>query len=373
MRIVCLLILSSASAGLAGCHSPSVTSVPMSPWNRETPDGIPFYLPKPLLVVSKNVRHIDEAKIGLTNPSPTPNAFDNQASYADLKANVTAPGMGSEAATGLKATIEDKGINLPEKFSKEIAALDSTKEQMTPPTARIQDGIIPDSFFTYQIVFVPDLSQKYGLRVRGNRGEVRAAMNLVNGWMYTGMGPYYLKDSSTAQNRMAVGVAMMFAGRAASQVLGEVTGIAGMSAGGGGERAPAKDDELIERFTRLTEALKQEEAVPAEMCHYAEVYVYEPSLMPDGTTDWQLIAHHDFTRDYFLPPATGSALKELLPSIFGIPTTPSSSGSEQPGRSIESPGASAPQIPGPPMPLTPANPEDLLPPPVPPTTAPPPQ
>jgi hypothetical protein len=49
------------------------------------------------------------------------------------------------------------------------------------PAERLGDGLAPDCFYTYQIIFVPDLTQKYGLRVTGGAGEIRAAMNLVNG------------------------------------------------------------------------------------------------------------------------------------------------------------------------------------------------
>ncbi len=51
-------------------------------------------------------------------------------------------------------------------------------------------------------------------------------MNMVNGWMYTGMGPYYMKDSSSAQNAMATGAAAMYAGRGVSSVLDSVGNLA---------------------------------------------------------------------------------------------------------------------------------------------------
>src|SRR5688572_30047798 len=87
----------------AGCHRAEITAVPLSPWNSCEPAGIPYYLPKPLLVIAKNVRHMDSAKVGLTGPAPIPNAFDNQASYADVKANVTVPGQSGTVA-GASAT-----------------------------------------------------------------------------------------------------------------------------------------------------------------------------------------------------------------------------------------------------------------------------
>ena len=40
------------------------------------------------------------------------------------------------------------------------------------PSGRMDDGVSPDSFYTYQVMFVPDLSQKYGLQISGGPGEV---------------------------------------------------------------------------------------------------------------------------------------------------------------------------------------------------------
>ena len=69
------------------------------------------------------------------------------------------------------------------------------------------------------------LAETHGVRIVGyvvQVGEVRAAMNLVNGWMYTGLGPDDRKDSSKAQNLMAVGVGSMYAGRGIADVVSEV-------------------------------------------------------------------------------------------------------------------------------------------------------
>ena len=62
--------------------SPSITAVSLNPdpcgpecawfWGmmhhclKEKEEGIPFYLPKPLLIVAKNFRNLEEAKVGLT-------------------------------------------------------------------------------------------------------------------------------------------------------------------------------------------------------------------------------------------------------------------------------------------------------------------
>src|SRR5262249_10936743 len=78
-----------AAVAPAGCHSPEVKAVPLSCWNRGEPEGIPFYLPKPILIIAKNFRNIEEAKVGLTDTAPIPNQFDDQAKYADLNARTS--------------------------------------------------------------------------------------------------------------------------------------------------------------------------------------------------------------------------------------------------------------------------------------------
>ena len=56
-----------------GCHHPEITAVPLSPQNcTEWGGGIPFYLPKPLLIIAKNFRNIEEAKVGQMGPVPIP-------------------------------------------------------------------------------------------------------------------------------------------------------------------------------------------------------------------------------------------------------------------------------------------------------------
>ena len=102
------------------------------------------------------------------------------------------------------------------------------------PGAPPSDGLKPDAFYTYHIVFVPDFTQKYGLKIKGGVGEIRAAMNLVNGWQFTGLGPYYMKDSSTAQNTLSAGIT---ANLAASGVADVVKAAASLAPGTTGQRS----------------------------------------------------------------------------------------------------------------------------------------
>ncbi len=287
---------------LVGCArhqpKPSISARGLSPSNRCDPEGIPYYLPKPLLVVAKNFRHIDESKVGLSGPAPIPDGFDNQAAYADVKANVTVPNPGSPTAAG---TGDGARVATTFATTKDLAK-SYVAPSLTPGTGNVDgDSVAPDSFFTYQIMFIPDLTQKYGLKITGGAGEMRAAMNMVNGWMYTGMGPFYLKDSSSAQNVLAQGVASMFVGRGAADVLHEVGGLT--TAIGG---LPKNESTTVEQMNGMAEAFRAvadaasgAKRVPKEMLNYAEIYIYEPFLVDGDHTEWRLVAEHNFSRHYF--------------------------------------------------------------------------
>ena len=89
LKAVFPAVLLALGAAAEGCCHPKVTAVALSPWNRGEPEGIPFYLPKPLLIVAKNFRYIEEAKVGLTDSAPIPQGFDDQSKYADVNARTT--------------------------------------------------------------------------------------------------------------------------------------------------------------------------------------------------------------------------------------------------------------------------------------------
>ncbi len=313
---VAVALIVSAGFLTGGCAKhqpkPTITAVGLSPGNRCEPPGIPYYLPKPLLVIAKNVRHIDESKVGLTGPATIPNGFDNQASYADVKANVTVPRVGG----GVAGVSANKVAAAP--LSRNAAG--SATSQAHVPAAMLpsgsSDGLQPDSFYTYQIVFVPDLSQKYGLQITGGAGEFRAAMNMVNGWMYTGMGPFYLKDSSSAQNAMATGVGAMFAGRGVSDVIDSVGGLTETIGDISNNESALQDLQTQQDLQRAIEAIeaasRSAPRVQQQILNYAEIYIYEPRLLPDQSTEWQLVAEHHFDRDYLETVDTPSTAAERM-------------------------------------------------------------
>jgi hypothetical protein len=290
--LVCLLVCLTSGCGLIATFPRSrVDAVPLSPWNQNEPHGIPYYLPKPLLVIAKNVRHVEESQIGLTNPAPIPNTFDNQASYADVKANVTVPDKGIAASTDTNPTLlKGEAYQGALNIGADIVA-----------DTHLNDGLQPEVYYTYQIIFVPDLTQKYGLRIKGGPGEIRAAMNFVNGWMYTGMGPYYVKDSSTAQNLIACGVGTMYAGRGVADVVGQAANLAEKMRQESGSTGRASGDPTAELMRTYMEFMdrQRDEQVVCEIPDYAEITIYEPVLTDCGQTEWRVIANQVFDREYF--------------------------------------------------------------------------
>ncbi len=321
--------------GLAGCHSPSVTAVslnadPCGPecgsfWGvmhhclKQKEEGIPFYLPKPLLVISKNFRNIEESKVGLTDTAPIPNYFDDQSKYADLNARTNFAGLdgnpGFAPGTGTPAsqTFPDKdATNLA---SKSVPQVHSGGAPVSPGNAP-SDGIKPETFYTYHIIFVPDLTQKYGLKVTGGAGEIRAAMNLVNGWQFTGLGPYYMKDSSTAQNTLAGGIT---ANLAASGVADVVKAVAQLKPGvtGAGqttsELQPQTPNDTVEQVKALADAMRQLNPRFLTIPAFAEISIYEPFISPEGTMEWKLIAEQSYSRDVMATdPVSAQAVRNLL-------------------------------------------------------------
>lgn len=344
-RMSCVALAFCGLAGaLAGCQHPSVSAVSLNAHHCDhhfaflydpckEPEGIPFYLPKPLLIISKNFRNIEEAKVGLTDTAPIPNFFDDQAKYADLNARTNFAGLDGKGATGTPATTSgdqkfpDKdATNLASKSGQHIFS--GNGAPVTPGTVP-PDGLKPEAFFTYQIVFVPDITQKYGLRVKGGAGEIRAAMNLVNGWQFTGLGPYYMKDSSTAQNTLAGGIT---ANLAASGVADVVTAVAGLRGGAGGtsklQSGPApnsKPKEMdYEQVQALVDAMKSLKPCFVSIPGYAEISVYEPYISPEGTMEWKQIAEKTFARDVLGTTLDHADVMNLLgnaPAFRDIPPT----------------------------------------------------
>jgi hypothetical protein len=304
-----MVLVTAALWTAAGCCPFSVTAISdaelcRGKWCPE-PEGIPFYLPKPLLIISKNFQYIEEPTIGLTQPVQIPNAFDNQANYASLSATASisttsagtpssgGAGSGSIADTCCPAQVLHSGPGIPLAPCADAAVISSGKP-----------------FFTYRIIYVPDLTQKHYLRLKGGPGEVRATLNMVNGWMFTGLGPFYLKDSSTAQNILATGVLAKFGGSGAADVINSAANLSKTLGTGNGTAALL---EQMNAHTRMMMDYLRAEVPVKEQIVQAEIHVYEPHVTPDGGTEWREITCPDKIFTAVLPGCTpaGTPMKAV--------------------------------------------------------------
>jgi hypothetical protein len=293
---------------LTGCKHPRITAVNLN--NPKEPKGIPYYLPKPYLIITKNIRYIPTPTVGLTATVPIPSTFDASAALSGgnassgSKTNSTSKGASSNGAnTGGKqaktnavetaGAPSSNGSNANSKGAASSGGADASPgasagtaygtQVFGPasiavvPPASVSDGLVPQEFYTYQIVYMPDLTQKYGLRIKGGAGEFRATENLVNGWMHTGPGPVYMRDSFTSQNVTATGQAVADVSQALGQVALSALGIPSIPGGG------ANPNKAVQTAG---------EKGPSKIPDYAQIFVFEPVLSEDNgkkTVKWHQV------------------------------------------------------------------------------------
>jgi len=132
---------------LAGCAT-TITSFPLSKVARKeySREGIPYYLPRPYLLITKNFVVNDAGK---KPESPQP----------DLKSNVPVP---------------------------------------TPST----NGDV----FAWQIIFLPDPDQKYAVRFHCGTGSQTTNFDLINGWQLSGLRSQ--SDAKTKETIESIGTAV---------------------------------------------------------------------------------------------------------------------------------------------------------------------
>ena len=277
---------------LSGCTSPKITAVNLNP-NSKEPKGIPYYLPKPYLVVSKNVRFISAPVLGpsgqaASTPSnsvggPSPVNAGTGKTTANTNQNTTASKTGATSPKGTNSLANilsgiagavntaapsgsnsstPGGSNANNPTATSPGTMVGSQVQEPPsiavvPPASISDGLVPQEFFTYQIVYLPDTQQKYGLRIKGGSGELKATADLVNGWMFTGPGSFDVNNSTTAQNVTASGQAIGSVVQSVGQIALNALGIPTL---GGG--------------AKLTSA-GPSGSLPNSLTNYAELYVFE--------------------------------------------------------------------------------------------------
>jgi hypothetical protein len=334
------------SALCTGCF-PYITAVNLDTGSNE-PEGIPFYLPKPYLVVSKNVHYIPTPTVGLTQTIAIPNSFDAGGSATpgatdtgtknpnNSQKNGAANNQDNAGANNQNAAqtpAQQGAANVAQKQAKKPSQPQQQKPQqpqdpsqdpnanansptnpgstketpnsnstqvlgpasimVVPPTA-IPDGLQPETFYTYQILYLPDLTQKYGLRIRGGAGEMRVTENLVNGWMHTGPGPVYTHDSLTSANVTAVG-------SAATEVLDSVAKLIMPAPAAAAAVAGATTKKTVGVGPQSLDVGQLNLDLEQHIGDYAEVYIFEPQVQTgtDGKKSviWSQLEHIKFDRN----------------------------------------------------------------------------
>jgi hypothetical protein len=317
-KLTKLLLVMLGAPLMGGCFHPYITAVDLN--NPNAPEGMPYYLPKPYIIISKNIRYIPTPTVGLTETASIPNMFDtgpqNQGGSNGTSGGggsggggstntpptnsggkqKTGGGSGSSSNVVQAAKVpSDQNSNNTNAPSGNQDNSQSPGPSATPiyngqvlgpasitvvPSAPIPDGLTPQTFFTYQIMFLPDLTQKYGLRIKGGVGEMRSTLNMVNGWMFTGPGPVYFKDSSTAEITTANWTGADSALESAAKIVSTIYGIP--SIGGTGTS------------NKLQSAKVPGAPAGNEISDFAQIWIYEGSLSPDGKSmTWNLLKSSD--------------------------------------------------------------------------------
>lgn len=138
--------------------APQIKVVPLSKEAKErnVNNGIPYYLPKPYLLITRNFESI------YTNEDVVP---DNTASKSS----------------------------------------NSTSTTTSTPTVKQNDP--PDrDVFSYQIIYLPDTSEKYGIKISRGTGTFSSKISIVDGWKFVGIN--LETDSKTAETIKGIGQAM---------------------------------------------------------------------------------------------------------------------------------------------------------------------
>jgi len=264
-------------------------------------------------------RHISETVTSTTNPNVNLPSPSEAAETPPATPDPENDGGGSDDAGGQP---QSDAINGGDEAGTPGAGSSGGNQVLGPdtypvvPSASIPDGMRPETFYTYNIIYLPDLTQKYGLRIKGGLGETRATLNIVNGWMHTGPGPYYARNSTTAASIAATGMA-------AGNIVDSLGGLAmakgagvpiapNMNLGGGGE---AQALELAARGVHL-------DSSRGTISDYAQIYVFE-SVLEDGQMIWREIPEMriSFDRD-FIESTVNAPISATAGSVSGTAFNP---------------------------------------------------
>ena len=171
MKIATKFVSLVTIIGIAGCAS-TVSVVPLSKTAVEESkeSGIPYYLPRPYLLITKNFN-------------------------------------------GTKQTTT--------KTKEEKKKGDETSTATTEATS--SEPILKNESDNYsvQVIYLPDLKRRYGLKIDKGTGTFDSTITLVDGWKLTGIN--VKSDSKTAEIISAVGGAAKDIGTLVKKIAPEVT------------------------------------------------------------------------------------------------------------------------------------------------------
>jgi hypothetical protein len=137
--LIALLLISSVL--LIGCSS-SITAISLKGEKKENKKAIPYYLPQPYLLITKDYSH-----------------------------------PGTKTTKTEKTTPAD--TQKPDEKPSETAKKETSTT--TEPVSITVNG------FTYKIIYLPNLAEKYGLVYNSGSGESDLSFTFKDGWMFTGL------------------------------------------------------------------------------------------------------------------------------------------------------------------------------------------
>jgi hypothetical protein len=204
-RWVCGVLLSAAASSCA-----SVTAVPVDPltWKAkmDAPEGIPYYLPRPYLLVTE---------VPVETPPPKAQQEEGKG------------GAAAKAAPG-KGTSADKSAPPADDAMKKATPAPDDGSGTSPSPASDQSFGMFTKQYGVKLIYLPDYEHPMLLRQRAGIGSTTLKPTLQNGWMLTALDSS--ADSKTAETLASIGSLV-------SATHGGGSGGTGGSKSGGGEEA----------------------------------------------------------------------------------------------------------------------------------------
>jgi hypothetical protein len=204
--------------------APQIKVVPLSKEARERNinNGIPYYLPKSYLLITRNFEHIYTHEDMISDNTGNGNDSGNDDGDGDSSDN----GNGS-----------------------------GTVDPGSQPAGDV---------FSYQIIYLPDTSEKYGIKISRGTGTFKGKISLVDGWKFVGIN--LETDSKTAETIKGFGQA--------AKDIATLIALSEKSAG----RALLKQEDMIETFgNNLINSLTEPDA---------EIYIYDLSDLSRPVFQW---------------------------------------------------------------------------------------